>query len=61
MNYRTEKNDRTRRRKARVFTAFITLCLLAGFAYASGALEELPELFQDKPATEQVDGPVAHA
>ena len=61
MNYRTEKNDRLRRRKARVFTAFITLCLLAGFAYASGALEELPDLFQEQPATEQADGPVARA
>lgn len=58
MDYRTEKNDRIRRRKARVFTAFVTLCLLAGFAYAAGAFEELP-FFNDAPATEVVEAPVA--
>ncbi|MEM6769551.1 MAG: hypothetical protein AAF597_03110 [Bacteroidota bacterium] len=61
MNYRTEKNDRIRRRKARAFTALITLCLLAGFAYAAGALDEVPALFNDQPETEVVDGPVARA
>lgn len=61
MNYRTEKNDRIRRRKARTLTAFITVCLLAGFAYASGLLEDLPNLLNEQPATEVVDGPVARA
>lgn len=61
MNYRTEKNDRVRRRKARTLTAFITVCLLAGFAYAAGVLDDLPELFNNKPATEVVEGPVARA
>lgn len=58
MNYRTEKNDRIRRRKARVFTALLTICMLAGFAYASGLLDELPFL-NDEPATEVVAAPVA--
>lgn len=61
MNYRTEKNDRTRRRKARTFTALLTLVLLAGFAYASGLLEEIPQWFDEAPATEMVTTPVAKA
>lgn len=61
MNYRTEKNDRRRRRKARAFTAFLTICMLAGFAYATGLTDEIKDLFQDAPATEVVEGPVARA
>ena len=60
MNYQTAKNDRRRRRKARTITAFITVCLIAGFAYASGALDSL-EWFNEEPTTEIVDGPVAKA
>ena len=59
MNYRTERNDRIRRRKARVFTALLTLVMLAGFAYAAGALDELP-FFDEAPATEDTR-PVASA
>lgn len=59
MNYRTEKNDRIRRRKARAFTALITLAILTGFAYAAGLADELPTWFRDKSATEMADGPVA--
>lgn len=61
MNYRTERNDRIRRRKARAFTALITICMLTAFAYATGVLDEFPDLFQEEPATEVVDAPVARA
>ena len=60
MNYRTEKNDRRRRRKALVVTTLITIGMLAAFAYATGLADELPALFNDAPETEVVaDGPVA--
>ena len=60
MNYRTEKNDRRRRRKALAFTTLITIGMLAAFAYATGLTDELPTLFKDAPETEAVaDGPVA--
>jgi len=60
MNYRTEKNDRRRRRKARAFTAIVTIGMLAAFAYTTGLMEDLPALFNYAPETEVVaDGPVA--
>lgn len=61
MSYRTEINDRRRRRQARVFTALITICLLASFAYAAGLLDQVPELFREAPAREIVVAPVAKA
>ncbi|MBC6994349.1 hypothetical protein QWY85_14130 [Neolewinella lacunae] len=61
MNYRTAINDRRRRRQARVFTALITLGLLASFAYAAGLLEQVPDFFREAPAKEIVVAPVAKA
>lgn len=54
MNYRTEKNDRTRRRKAGAITAFITISFLVGFAYVFGLLDEVPFL-NDSPEVKMVD------
>ncbi|MEM9928264.1 MAG: hypothetical protein AAF840_00465 [Bacteroidota bacterium] len=47
-SYQTEKNDRRRRRKARVLTALITLTLLAAAAYGMGAFDALlqPEVVE---------------
>lgn len=39
MNYLTAKNERRRRRKARLLTAFITITMLAALAYAVGAFD----------------------
>jgi len=39
MNYMTAKNDRRRRRKARVITTLITLTIAAFTAYTLGAFD----------------------
>ena len=58
----TLKNDRKRRRQARVITFFITAATLTGAAYTMGAADEawmlLQQLFQATPAVE-VAQPVA--
>lgn len=61
MNYRTLSNDRRRRRKARFITFLVTASLLASFAYASGLLDQLPEIFEMFQDAEVNDAPVANA
>ena len=62
MNYLTIKNDRLRRRKARTLTFLIFTALLAGFAYSSGLLGDLPALYEQLFGPEVVDAaPVAKA
>jgi|GEM_PF-2105622 len=53
MNYRTAKNDRRRRRKARFITALITTILLVAAAYTFGAFDDLLELAPIEMAVEQ--------
>ncbi len=57
-SYQTEKNDRRRRRNARVLTALITLSLMAAAAYGFGAFDQF--LGPDTTAP-IVAGTVAHA
>ena len=59
----TLKNDRKRRRQARLITLFITVATLTGAAYAMGAADEaiglLQQLFHLAPPAAEAADPVA--
>ncbi len=46
MSYLTKKNDRKYRRRARTLTFLITFSLTLAIAYSTGALGDLPELYE---------------
>jgi hypothetical protein len=61
MHYITLKNDRKRRRQARLLTFVVTTLTLVGVAYGVGALDQLAEavqLYFAEPTAESA-GPVA--
>lgn len=55
------RNDRRRRRKARFITFLVTASLLVFFAYASGLLEQLPDILDLFQEADVNDTPVANA
>ncbi len=59
MSYITLKNDRKRRRQARVVTFIVTLTMLSAAAYGVGALDQLTELLHQYMGSSPVDQPVA--
>lgn len=58
MDYRTQKNDRRRRRKAGFITALITVALMAAAAYTFGAFDEY---LDPAPVEQTADQTVAEA
>ena len=61
MTYLTEKNDRRRRRNARLLTALIALTMFTAFAYHAGFLDQVLMEYINPPAEVPVSGPVAEA
>ncbi|MCP9237751.1 hypothetical protein [Lewinella sp. JB7] len=59
MSYITIKNDRKRRRQARVVTFVVTVTMLSAAAYGMGATQELAEFFQQMISTAPPVEPVA--
>ncbi|MBB4077720.1 hypothetical protein GGR28_000321 [Lewinella aquimaris] len=59
MSYITLKNDRKRRRQARVVTFIVTVSMLSAAAYGMGATQELADFFQQLIATAPAAEPVA--
>lgn len=61
MNYLTLKNDRKRRRQARVVTFVVTTLMLGAAAHGMGATHELLEVLQQWMGTHPVSEPIASA
>ncbi|WP_116127930.1 hypothetical protein [Lewinella sp. IMCC34183] len=61
MNYLTLKNDRKRRRQARVVTFVVTTLTLGAIAHGMGATQELMEFFQQVAGAHPVSDPIASA
>ena len=60
MTYLTEKNDRRRRRNAKLLTALIAMTLFTAFAYYAGLVDQvLLDYFNAASATPAVSAPVA--
>ncbi len=59
MSYITIKNDRKRRRQAKMVTFVITVSMLGAAAYSVGALDQVTELLHQWMSSSPVAHPVA--
>lgn len=61
MDYLTLKNDRKRRRQARIVTFVVTTLMLGAAAHGMGATHELVEFFQQMMGAQPAGAPIASA